>query len=300
VVSHRPLTAILLVGAPALSLVLAVTLSLLLQALWPLGTAPILLAAGPGLAAGLGRVSLKSIRLWASVVSTVGFVVWAAVYYWLSSDGYLQMVLGCVLAPVVVVVIAAVAVGIGLSFGAIPAHWRATRWRAVQPLASYAAVAALIVLLPATGIAPAHRNSDVSMIDNFRSHESEFERIVEMSGEDSKVVRIAPDFTWLEGNAAWPRPSSMIGFDEARWNEYRRLFSQTGVREGIIRHGGRISFLYWLTGMVTGGQEKGYVYSTEPLSPLFESLDHIPDVKSGDAVYRRIAGNWYLYYQWDD
>jgi hypothetical protein len=44
------------------------------------------------------------------------------------------------------------------------------------------------------------------------------------------------------------------------------------------------------------GTEKGYAYSTKELSPLVNSLDDIRDERSM-LVYRKIKGNWYLYYE---
>lgn len=149
-----------------------------------------------------------------------------------------------------------------------------------------------------------HHPSDATLEENFRKHRAGFNKLVDMSNADSKLVRIASDFTWLENNAAWPRPESEIGFSEQRWNEYRQLFNELGLKHGLARREdipGVLFFDVSATGMVTGGDAKGYAYSTEELSPLVNSLDHIDiEVKSLQPLYKRIEGDWYLYYEWDD
>ncbi len=127
-----------------------------------------------------------------------------------------------------------------------------------------------------------------------------------MSKEDAHVVRVAPDFTWLDTTAQWPRPDSQLGFTRERWDEYRRLFKKTGVESGFYRpeDNGRRNILFLpieATGMVTGGIEQGYAYTEVEPSPLVDSLEHLSiDVKSLQPVFKKLRGNWYLYYLWDD
>ena len=109
------------------------------------------------------------------------------------------------------------------------------------------------------------------------------------------MIRIAYEFTW-------PENAIESVFTESRWDQYRNLFQQTGLSVGLVRRNdGKVIFPYWLYGLVTGGEEKGYVYSTEPLHPVVDSLDDIPiPVESLKPIYKKIAENWYMYYQWDD
>jgi hypothetical protein len=145
------------------------------------------------------------------------------------------------------------------------------------------------------------RPSDATLIENFWMHEAQFRLLVNMSAEDSQVTRIADNFTQLASSVAWPRPADQIGFSEERWNQYRALFKEIGLQEGIFRRDGEVLFVYWAAGLSVTGAEKGYVYTTRPVEPVFDSLDQIPvPVKSLQAGYRPIAENWYLYYMWDD
>src|SRR5437660_1413780 len=78
----------------------------------------------------------------------------------------------------------------------------------------------------------------------------------------------APDFTWLDSISKWPRAA--IGFSEARWNEYRGLFTNLTLREGIVRtedFPGAIFFVARVRGLCVGGSSAGYVYSNTPLTP---------------------------------
>src|SRR6266478_6635535 len=69
----------------------------------------------------------------------------------------------------------------------------------------------------------------------FQQHEVEFALLVDMSHVDLKVVRISPEFTWLDHNAAWPRSESELGFSKERWNEYRKLFKTLELDGGILQ-----------------------------------------------------------------
>src|SRR6266446_5918792 len=92
-------------------------------------------------------------------------------------------------------------------------------------LAATIAVPALIFALISFGESAPHP-SDKYLEQTFFAHESDFNKLVEMCNADSHVVRIAPDFTWLDNNAAWPRPESELGFSTQRWGQYRTLFSK--------------------------------------------------------------------------
>lgn len=122
-----------------------------------------------------------------------------------------------------------------------------------------------------------------------------------MANEDSKVIRIAYDFTWLDDNLNWPRPESQLGFSKNRWDEYRTLFTKLGLRGGLSRRTdlpGTIFFIASTKGLSLGGSAKGYVYSTEERSPLLSSLDHVSvQMKDRVPVYEKLSANWYLYYE---
>lgn len=171
-------------------------------------------------------------------------------------------------------------------------------------------VAILLTLILAIGCDSLSWNSphpsDQDLIKNFEKHEAEFNELIKMPNEDSKVIRIAYDFTRLEDNWGWPRPESEWGFPRQRWDQYRSLFKKLELRSGLSRETGQDGTVIYLTafakGMVNRGSAKGYAYSENEQSPLFDSLDQNPidpqKRKKHDVVYKKIKGNWYLSFDW--
>jgi hypothetical protein len=165
-----------------------------------------------------------------------------------------------------------------------------------------ALVAAALALAAATRPSP----TDEAVRARFFAHRADFERLVAMANEDSHLDRIAPDFTWLEDDASWPRKD--VGISEQRWNDYRQEFRRVGAPDGIIKgvDPTRIIFPIVSRGLVPAGSEKGLVYSQAPLTPVLKSLDKRPPDELWDGpdrthvlVYKPIYEHWYIYYeQW--
>jgi hypothetical protein len=143
--------------------------------------------------------------------------------------------------------------------------------------------------------------SDDSLIRNFQSHEADFDVLAQMSQQDPNLIRIAPDFTWTDKSAAWPRPESELGFSNQRWDEYRSLFRKLDLKSGILNYQpDLILFLASTKGLVTGGSSKGYAYSVKEPPLIVESLDDYSfkdSKKDINIVYRKLKGNWYLFYE---
>ena len=161
----------------------------------------------------------------------------------------------------------------------------------------------LILLLGLTTLLPGCFDSlpgDGDLQETFRQHEADFNRLVSMSNVDSKVIRIAPSFTRLDDNYAWPRPDSELGFSKERWDEYRKLFSSLRLTEGLERPADEPEVILMIAstkGLSLGGSMKGYAYSPNDLSPILDSLENVPnDSLNGKPVYRRIKPHWYLFY----
>jgi hypothetical protein len=148
--------------------------------------------------------------------------------------------------------------------------------------------------------------SDDELIRNFQKSEADFNKLIAMSNEDPKVIRIASDFTRLENNWQWPRPESELGFSKQRWDEYRVLFNKLGLESGISRESDSERTIIFLTasskGMTFRGSSKGYAYSEQELSPLFDSLNQNPvdpqKRQKHEAAYKKIKDHWYLFYDW--
>ena len=95
--------------------------------------------------------------------------------------------------------------------------------------------AALIVRSTLSHYGDLSQPRDAILESNFKQHESDLELFLQMSNADNKVVRISSDFTWLDNNAAWPRPETQLGFSLERWDQYRTLFRKVGLEDGITR-----------------------------------------------------------------
>jgi hypothetical protein len=122
-----------------------------------------------------------------------------------------------------------------------------------------------------------------------------------MAEEDTHVIRIAGDFTWLDTDVSWPRKD--VGISDQRWEQYRTLFRKAGVPNGISKdpESFKVFFPIASRGLVPTGQEKGIVYSRAALTPVLKSLDQTPPAelyeKGHVLVFKPIKGHWYLYYQ---
>ena len=96
----------------------------------------------------------------------------------------------------------------------------------------------------------------------FNRQKTNLERLVSMMNEDRQMTRIAYDFTWKRDNAGWPRPESEWGISKQRWDDYRRLFSQAGVKNGTVRaeNSSDVQLIVWDWGLSVGGTSIGFLY----------------------------------------
>lgn len=166
----------------------------------------------------------------------------------------------------------------------------------------------VVLLLPfAFGCGRDHPADDY-LIQNFVRHEADFNKLVVMFNEDAGVSRVTAKEVQVTDEAN-PR-GSPAKLSRQRWEDYRDLFSRLQITYGMARAShpawriaaldGAIFLVSSGKGMVAGSSEKGYVYSpTEPM-PLINSLDRVDiDLKNKDMipVYKRLKGNWYLFYR---
>lgn len=151
------------------------------------------------------------------------------------------------------------------------------------------------------------RLDDPELVANFNRDAYAFDKLRAMAEQDAHVIRIAYDFTWLEGKTKWPRED--IGLTEARWNEYRSLFKRLSLVEGIVRtedFAGAIFFVARVRGLCTGGSSAGYVYSTKALTPIATSPKEALDAEARKNpsrhyayVFNPMKADWYVFYQVD-
>jgi len=143
--------------------------------------------------------------------------------------------------------------------------------------------------------------SDSELRRRFFVQESAFAKLADMSNQDTRVTLIRSNFTYLATDASWPRED--IGFSQDRWNQYRRLFHELSIDGGVTRRTDYPSSVFidvYASGGVLGSSAKGYVFSKQPLGPVAQSLDAMPEDlykknKGHAIVFESLAPDWYIY-----
>src|SRR6476469_5638928 len=90
-------------------------------------------------------------------------------------------------------------------------------------------------LISSLSCGPRTHPSDLALVTSFREHEPDFQRLVSMSNEDHHVVRIAGDFNWLDDDHSFPRTRPERGLSNERWDAYRSIFQELGLKCGLTR-----------------------------------------------------------------
>ena len=160
--------------------------------------------------------------------------------------------------------------------------------------------------------------SDSVLTKNFYDHEADFNMLVKMANEDSNASTIHPSFVCLKNiddwppsiylyeNEAWPRSESELGFTNRRWSGYRSLFKKLNLESGIDHKHDMPDAIFFTASInfseideaETAVTEKGYVYSPKGIyNSLTSSLDGI-EINRPAIFYKKLNGNWYLYYEW--
>lgn len=74
-------------------------------------------------------------------------------------------------------------------------------------------------------------SSDAKLTKVFDGNRNDFDKLLNMSRQDYRIVRIRFDTTALYNDDSWPRKD--VGLSEQRWDEYRQLFRKLGIEEGL-------------------------------------------------------------------
>lgn len=140
-----------------------------------------------------------------------------------------------------------------------------------------------------TGLGFAHPPSDFELVERFEREQEAFDRLAAMWSEDARA------------HAASPSAASGSGVDlsETRQEEYRQVARKLSLDFGTFRLRDP-----QIKGIMIGNGElelmgcqvvKGYAYAEREPAPLVESLDDISE-KAWGLTFKRLKGNWYLYY----
>ena len=148
--------------------------------------------------------------------------------------------------------------------------------------------------------------SNEPLVNAYEQHKSVFTTLIHMVQSDKHMTRVAPDFTWLQGNYDWPRQD--IGITVGRWKQYTSLFQLIGLQEGWLRSAdfpGGVFFIAHARGLCAGGSSEGYFYALTAPAPLTsgdmnDALRRAHSANKGHGrtfVFKHLSGDWYLFHQ---
>jgi len=116
-----------------------------------------------------------------------------------------------------------------------------------------------------------------------------------MLKEDSKMMRIAEDFTKPEADEAQ--------ISAARLAMYRSLFKKAGVRHGVRAYPDRsiVRFILSTRGLSVSGSTIGIVFLENTAgAALVTNIDSVVQSARVDTqVYQHIVERWYLFYEFE-
>jgi hypothetical protein len=146
--------------------------------------------------------------------------------------------------------------------------------------------------------------SDEELVQRFREHKPDFERLRDMFLEDKVFARIGGDFVWAANPSSNPwEDHKTLGITDERMDEYHRLFAKIKCPKGI---GGTSNYVFFCAdswGFAGKGPRKEFVWTTEKPKLIVPSLNQWKPPRSspyGERVsaYRYIEDNWYLSLSW--
>ena len=153
----------------------------------------------------------------------------------------------------------------------------------------------LLSLLCLCGCESSHPK-DQTLLDNFKKHERDFEKLITMLRRDKKLQRV--DDTWTR-----PSDPQSIGVSKERIREYRALFSKLSIPRGFyaFHDPERFTFIASTHGLSVSGSAKGYAYLAEKPDLVVSNLESYWSERGQSfTAYQHIKGNWYLYFDFED
>jgi hypothetical protein len=153
---------------------------------------------------------------------------------------------------------------------------------------------------------------------HFSERQATLAQILAMSDRDTHFARIDPtfvDYGYIDGTpggqSMWGDANSPLPTDH--WTQYRKLFSEAGLDQGISRDAdGNVFFMAGSIGLLNRGHSTGYLFCRDPGSPASRSSRFEPCTlslqDSGSREYqaeprveaykfKRVADHWYVFDQ---
>jgi hypothetical protein len=159
---------------------------------------------------------------------------------------------------VVIVIVALVLASVSLLFVRGSGWRKAMRVIGITSTSLLALLASCILLLMWSCQPP----SIETLQRRFPKERKDLETILAMSNEDKHLLRIDP--TWLMNDQfqEFLQYDPAAGISLERWNEYRRMFSQDGISQGIQREPGSDDAFIMVKseGLLSDGISNGYLF----------------------------------------
>ena len=143
--------------------------------------------------------------------------------------------------------------------------------------------------------------SDEQMMTNFQQHRPTFNQLIQMVQADKEGIHI-------DTAAMLPMNTQAPSIPLDRINTYRRLMKTVGLARWLTADAKAtdVEMAYYANGSaISSDVDKGYVYLTQPPTPLMRTLDQYGTDGDGSGrdtevlAYRHIQGDWYLYYRYE-
>jgi hypothetical protein len=148
---------------------------------------------------------------------------------------------------------------------------------------------------------------------DFPSKRADLETILRMSDEDVTFSRIAPDFldrTIDNPNefGRYMRNDPKAGLPPSRWDAYRKIYTQAGVKLGIQRDNSRDAFIMVdSVGLLNRGHTTGYLHCAPTAPPsafrFYPCMLHQdngarkydPNTRDEGYSFQKLVDRWYAY-----
>lgn len=164
-----------------------------------------------------------------------------------------------------------------------------------------------IAILMGCPLKPAAIPSDQEIAENFYQNLSAYEWAAQDVLANGRIERIE-----LGENSRLEVMGDTL--EQQKAESYKHLFRDkfsidlldTDYKKDRYGEIGEVSFYHYRAGFVFGGDDKGIVYFVEgEPSPIVSSLDIYGKIKnkfppSGQRIYKKLDGQWYLFYDYFD
>ena len=155
----------------------------------------------------------------------------------------------------------------------------------------FAVIIAVLALLPVS-----RPPAEQALIQNFHTHQDEFEKLRVMFQEDRQIIRVAKPGVVLSGSLVVKIPP-LQNISQSRFEDYSSLLAQIGA-SSISRneHDDGIWFTTWASGWAADTKRAGLCWKPEKPEGLVPSLDEVgkPGTKPG-LYFQTVGDNWYLF-----